>query len=61
MEFVDQLLDLKESRHFEFNLHGIILTAFTIGEELITWVKLQLGEITRKEAEDELFRARDKY
>ena len=61
MEFVDQLLDLKESRHFDFNLHGIILTALTIVEELIIWIKLQLGEVTRREAENELFRTREKY
>ncbi|XP_043482075.1 uncharacterized protein LOC122511090 [Leptopilina heterotoma] len=61
MEFVDQLLDLKESRHFDFNLHGIILTAMTKVEELIIWVKLQLGEMTRKEAEEELYRSKKNY
>ena len=61
MEFIDQLLNLKESRHFDINLQSILVTAKTKVDELLIWVKLQLKEITMKEAEAEALKAREKY
>ncbi|XP_033229592.1 uncharacterized protein LOC117181133 [Belonocnema kinseyi] len=61
MEFIDQLLNLKESRHFDINLQSILLTAKTKVDELLIWVKLQLKEITIKEAEAQASEAREEY
>lgn len=61
MEFIDQLLNLKESRHFDINLQSILVTAKTKVDELLIWVKLQLKEITVKEAEAQASKAREEY
>lgn len=61
MEFIDKLVDLEESRHFDIKLQSIISTTVSKVDELIIWIKMQLGEINQKEAEAERFKARKAY
>ncbi|XP_043482113.1 uncharacterized protein LOC122511117 isoform X2 [Leptopilina heterotoma] len=61
MEFVDKLLDLKESNQFSISLEGVLLTANTKVGELITAVQLKLGEITQQEYSEKLESERKKF
>lgn len=53
MEFIDKLLNLKESAHFERNIHSILLSAKAKCEELIIRIKFELHDLSAVEAQTE--------
>lgn len=59
MQFVDKLLDLKESNQFSINLEGLLSSANSKVAELISTIQLKLGEITEQEYRDQLQRERE--